>query len=92
MAKIWPSKLLQATLVGKDGKSAEQPKLGIHDHFKPLWWEKNEEKNGKIKIRHSQSFLTILVVKDRKKCEITKIEHSKSFRPISWKKMGKSAK
>ena len=34
MAKIRPSKLFWATLVGKDGKSAEQSKLGIHDHFR----------------------------------------------------------
>ena len=51
----------------------------ISDHFKPLWWEKNEEKNGKIKIGHSQSFLTTLVEKGRKMCEMTKIGHSQSF-------------
>ena len=51
----------------------------ISDHFKPLWWKKNEEKNGKIKTGHSQSFLTILVVKDREKCVMTKIGHSESF-------------
>ena len=51
----------------------------IPDHFKPLYWEKNAEKNGKIKIGHSQSFWTTLVGKDWKKCKIIKIEHSKSF-------------
>ena len=64
----------------------------ILNHFKQLWWEKNEEKNGKIKIGHSQSFLTILVVKDKEKCEVTKIGYSESFRPIWWEKMGKSVK
>ena len=66
----------------KDGRSAEQSKLGIHDHFRSvqhLCWEKNEEKNGKIKIGHSQSFLTTLVEKEREKCEMTKIGHSESF-------------
>ena len=36
MAKIRPSKLFQATLVEKDGKSAEQSKLGTLNHFRPL--------------------------------------------------------
>ena len=33
-AKIRLSKLLWATLVGKDGKSAEKAKLGSHCHFR----------------------------------------------------------
>ena len=51
MAKIRPSELFW-----KMGRSAEQSKLGIHDNFKPLWWEKIEEKNGKTKLGHSESF------------------------------------
>ena len=44
------------------GKSAEQSKL-IIDHFKILWWEKIEGKNGKTKLGHSESFFTTLVGK-----------------------------
>ena len=68
--------------MGKDGKSGNNQNWAfmiISAHFKPIWWERNQEKNGKIKIWHSQLFLTILVVKDRKKCEMTKIGHSESF-------------
>ena len=64
----------------------------ISDHFKPLWWEKNEEKNGKIKIGHSQSFWTILVVKDRKKSKMTKIGHSESFQTNLVGKEGEKCK
>ena len=35
-----PSKLFWANLGRKDGKSPEQPKLGVLNHFGPLWWEK----------------------------------------------------
>ena len=51
----------------------------ILDYFKPLWWEKIEEKNGKTKLKHSESFLTTLVGKDGEKCEMIKIGHSESF-------------
>ena len=61
----------------------------ISNHFKPLWWEMNKERNGKIKIGHFQSFLTTLVEKDSKTCEMTKIRHSESFQTTL---VGKSAK
>ena len=64
----------------------------ISDHFKPLWWEKNEENNGKIKIGHSQLFLTTLVEKDKKKCEMTKIGHPESIWKIFMGKDWKSVK
>ena len=78
--------------MGKVSNNQNWAFMIIYDHFKPLLWEKNEEKKRKIKIKHSKSFLTILVVKDGEKCEMSKIGHSESFGPIWWEKMGKSTK
>ena len=68
--------------MGKDGKSAEQLKLGIQDHFRSFQTTlvgKIEENNGQTKIGHSESFWTSLVGKDGEKYEMIKTGHSKSF-------------
>ena len=77
--------------MGKVEKSPNWAFMIISDHFKPLCWEKNEEKNGKIKIGHSQSFWTTLVGKDWEKCEMTKLGHYESFLTIWWEKIEKCA-
>ena len=69
-------------IVVKDWKAMQngQSKLGIHSSFQILsnhYAGENEEKNGKIKIGHSESFWTTLVGKDWKMCRMTKIECSK---------------
>ena len=66
--------------------------LIILDHFKSLWWEKNEEKNGKIKTGHSESFLTTLVGKDEKKCKMIKLGHPESISKILVGKDGEKCK
>ena len=65
--------------MGKVQNNQDWAFMIILDHFKSLWWEKNEEKNRKIKIGHSQSFLTTLVRKDEKKCEMIKLGHPESI-------------
>ena len=65
--------------MGKVQRNQNWTFMIISDHFKLLCWEKNEEKNGKIKIVHSQLFWTTLEGKDQKKYEMTKIGHSESF-------------
>ena len=42
LENVWNdhSKSFCSNLVGKDGESMEQPKVGIPNHFGPLWWGK----------------------------------------------------
>ena len=64
---------LKCEKMGKVQNNQNWAFMIISDHFKPLCWEKNEEKNGKIKIGHSQSFCTTLVGKDWKSAEQAKL-------------------
>ena len=79
-------------------------KLGIQNHFGPLWWGKMGESvkqsklgiqnhfGGKcetIKIQHSKSFWPPLVKKDWKSVECPKLGILNYFGPLWFDKMGK---
>ena len=51
----------------------------ISNYFKPLCWEKNEEKNGKIKIGHSQLFVQLWWEKIGKSAEQQKLSVLNDF-------------
>ena len=73
------SKLFQATLVGKDGESAQQSKLGIHDHSNYYGRKRMKKRMERSKldiINHFRALWKMLVGKDREKCKMTKVGHS----------------